>query len=81
MKKFAVVYFEKDQRFAVIPSTWFTEDNTQCYWLGKKTKNKSTLQQDLNLIPDDTFAIVACKLIKSYGELEFHFIFNIDRKI
>jgi len=69
MKKFAVVYFENEKRYTVIPATWIAENRIQCYWPGKKTRNKSKIQTDPDSVPDDTFSIINCRVIKSYGKL------------
>ena len=67
LKKFSVVLFNDENRYAVVPSSWIRLDSSQCYWPGRKTKNPATLATDENSIPDKTFGLHGAQFIKSYG--------------
>lgn len=77
LKKFVVVRFEKDDHFAVIPSTWLSEDITHCAWPGPKVRNPTQLQLDPASIPDKNFKYYKVDVHKSYGKPEYFFILQI----
>jgi hypothetical protein len=50
-KEFSVVFFEKENKYTVVPSSWLTEDKQRCYWPSKNTKKAQKLIKSANSQP------------------------------
>jgi hypothetical protein len=37
-KLFSVVFFDKEKKYSVVPTTWLGQGKKNCAWPGKKTK-------------------------------------------
>ncbi|XP_035715995.1 uncharacterized protein LOC118439076 [Folsomia candida] len=69
-KNFVILHFEKDNRFAVVPSNWLSSDSTECAWPGRKVKNPLDLQCDPFSLPDKNFKYYKVKVHKSYDDYD-----------
>ena len=71
VKLFSVVLFTSENRYAVVPKTWISEDKCNCYWPSKKTKHSNVLVKDPSSKPDSSFQVHPIRVVKSYGEIVF----------
>ncbi|XP_031328640.1 uncharacterized protein LOC116182522 isoform X2 [Photinus pyralis] len=67
LKKFAVVYFEENESFSEIPSSWLNEDMKYCKW--PKSLNPTALMVK-GIEPSDTWGNYKVRVEKFYDTLE-----------
>jgi hypothetical protein len=68
-KEFSVVFFEKENKYTVVPSSWLTEDKQGCYWPSKNTKKAQELIKSANSQPSPQWKDFSVNIIKQYGIL------------
>jgi len=71
LKSFSVVFFNQENKYSVVPSTWISEDYMHCYWPNKKVKNANSLIEDSTSIPSSSWSLHSIEVIKSYGMYKF----------
>lgn len=69
-KNFSVVFFNSENRYSVVPTTWLVEHEgkNQCYWPGPKTKNANQLIQQADSQPAVNWKLHPVEYIKGFGK-------------
>jgi hypothetical protein len=77
LKTFSVVHFLSDNSVEVVPSTWVSGDQSNCFWPKKTPKNFDTIRDDPGSIPQPSWVAHDVKVIKSYGKYYIYIYANI----
>lgn len=79
LKAYCVVNFLSDNSVEVVPATWLSEDQNNCFWPKKTPNNFRTLRDNPESVPLLGWEPHQVQVINAYGKELFVTIYSLNQ--